>query len=1270
MYRKGTLGLIAVIMAVFTVIFAFTTCETETKPEPILEKGKAATPVAYPPAGTYSGTQLVMLTSETEEASIYYTTDGSTPTVSSNLYSGTIAISDTATPTTLRAIAVKSGMTNSDVLTAIYTITKSSMGPLTEVKWLEILQGIESNSSFNGALDLSDYDRSASATGGGLRSDGIFDPLSNISIGKRKITSIILPASTTGIFNGTSASPTFRHFNNLETFNGNLLSTIGDFSFAGCTKLNLTELPAWLTSIGNNAFQGCIGLTAITIPNSVVNIGSNAFADCTALTSVTFMGTLTASDFPSANSFPGDLRAKYLAPDGGTGTYTRPNGTSEYWTKTTHSPITTVLITDVIVPVNGEAPSTASSSTGNFTRGNVMWSPTHNTFTGGQTYTAGITLTANNEHTFTGLVSAAINESLAEISNNTGKTVTISLAFPETGYLIDFVYEGTGTASSDPVQPLAGTTAAISALPGYGYRFVRWETVSGGIPSFSPNAATNPASFTMPPNNVSIKAVFEYVTSAELTVSHTVFDHVNFGYTQPAAHNVTISNTGMTAAAVTNIALGGTDAASFTLGNTNITNIAPGSSADFTVRPNANLSVGTYNAAMTVTYDGGRTAFNNVQFVVNSAPITSADITVTAPVTGATPSTASSGSGNFTRGNVTWSPTHSPFQGGQVYTASITLTANNGYTFTGLTTANINGSTAAVSNNTGEAVTLTHAFQPTALAPITSTDITITAPVTGATPSTASSGTGNFTRGNVTWSPAHSPFQGGQVYTASITLTANSGYTFTGLTTANINGSAAVISNNTGTTVTLTHAFPETATSIISANITVTAPVTGATPSTESSGSGNFTRGNVTWSPAHSPFQGGQVYTASIMLTANNGYTFTGLTTANINGSAAIISNDTGETVTLTHSFPETALAPITSAAITLTAPVTGATPSTASSGTGNFTRGNVTWSPTHSPFQGGQVYTASITLTANSGYTFTGLTTANINGSAATVNNNIGTTVTLTHAFSETALTPITTPIGIEIVWINPGTFTMGSSDDSQDYGASPPHQVTISKGFWMGKYEVTQELYQAVTGVNPSYFHGGSGREPAVGEVQGRRPVERITWYDAVEFCNKLSAMEGLTSVYTITGRSPATGYPITSATVTVNWSASGYRLPTEAEWEYACRAGTTTAYNTGNTISDNTGWYLSNSNSRTHEVGKKPANAWGLYDMHGNVYEWCWDWYGTYASGAQTDPVGAASGSVRVIRGGSWGSNGQNLRSADRGSYYPSSGSYNVGFRLLRP
>jgi formylglycine-generating enzyme required for sulfatase activity len=251
-------------------------------------------------------------------------------------------------------------------------------------------------------------------------------------------------------------------------------------------------------------------------------------------------------------------------------------------------------------------------------------------------------------------------------------------------------------------------------------------------------------------------------------------------------------------------------------------------------------------------------------------------------------------------------------------------------------------------------------------------------------------------------------------------------------------------------------------------------------------------------------------------------------------------------------------------------------------------------------------------------------------------------------------------------MVWIQGGTFMMGSPESDPNHSADETqHQVALT-GFYMGKYPVTQAQYQAVTGTNPSDFRISVSPETST----ANRPVETVTWYDAVEFCNKLSEREGLTPVYTISGRAPVIGYPITSAVVTANWSTNGYRLPTEAQWEYACRAGTTTAYNTGDTIIDNTGWYDSNSDSRTHSVGEKAVNAWGLYDMHGNVYEWCWDWYGTYANEAQTDPVGAVSGNNRVIRGGSWYTIDRMLRSAYRNYYNPSNLYDSVGFRLVRP
>ncbi len=259
-----------------------------------------------------------------------------------------------------------------------------------------------------------------------------------------------------------------------------------------------------------------------------------------------------------------------------------------------------------------------------------------------------------------------------------------------------------------------------------------------------------------------------------------------------------------------------------------------------------------------------------------------------------------------------------------------------------------------------------------------------------------------------------------------------------------------------------------------------------------------------------------------------------------------------------------------------------------------------------------------------------------------------------------------ITNSIGMTLKLIPAGEFMMGSPDNDKDAGIEekPQHRVRISKSFYLGVYEVTQAQYKAVMGYNPSSFPpNGDGKDKVAGQSTDQYPVEQVSWFDAVTFCNKLSAKEG---------RRPF--YEIDDKYVRVpDWNGPGYRLPTEAEWEYACRANasTPTRYSFGDDAAqlDEYGWFQFNS-SRTHPVGKKKPNGFGLHDMHGNVSEWCWDWYGEgyYKQSREDDPTGpvARVGLSRVFRGGGRINGASDARSASRVVREPGD-RFSLGFRL---
>jgi hypothetical protein len=611
-----------------------------------------------------------------------------------------------------------------------------------------------------------------------------------------------------------------------------------------------------------------------------------------------------------------------------------------------------------------------------------------------------------------------------------------------------------------------------------------------------------------------------------------------FGYDALTPRSVVVNNIGNAPTGALTVTLNGTNPDAFTLSTTNLAGISPGGNRAFTVVPNTGLVTGSYSAVVTVS-GGGLSESLSIGFSVAPVAITQAGVTITPPSLHAIPNdTAGLTAPHYTASAVTWSPvpTGGLFQHNTVYTATVTLTANPGYTFHGLPLATVNGNNVNIAQNTGNTIRFSFTFPVTTSLIINNPSVTVVAPVAGAVRvTTATMGGVGYTLHSLTWSPSHYPFHPGTVYTVTVVLNAAAGYTFTGMVgDAFINGEPATITSNIGNRLTFSHTFPITAPPIIieDAAITVPVPVPGMlTPNVNTilvSGIG-FSRGTVTWSPDHSPrqfetvytvtvtlnatllhtfngmtgsvtvngqpatnivnngsslvvsftfpptvalqvinhpqvtvtapvvgntpstvvtlggagysaeidgyrlntgssvrwltltgqtfpiFQNMQQYTVTIVLTrTNNLFTFTGMTGASINNEPATVVSNDGSFVTLSFTFPPTGVVPptpINTATVSVTAPLAGTTPdatSTALAGQ-NFTRGTVSWSPDHTVFQHNTAYTATLTLTAASGHTFTGLASAAINGQSASISNNTGSTVRLSYQFPATAGLPAT---------------------------------------------------------------------------------------------------------------------------------------------------------------------------------------------------------------------------------------------------------------------
>ena len=949
----------------------------------------------------------------------------------------------------------------------------------------------------------------------------------------------------------------------------------------------------------------------------------------------------------------------------------------------------------------------------------------------------------------------------------------------EKTYAVTMEYDSeAGTASASPNRAVKGTKVTITAAPLSNYKFKSWEIIEGEITLTHIN--TNPATFTMPGETVTIKAVFEPL--ADITL-----DEVVYGYVQPAKKNITITDHGINTQTVTGIVMEKGDESSFVLDATDITNkITTGNVPAFFILPKANLKAGSYTDTVVITHSGGKTTTLGILLTVNPKPLTvtglsaqnktydnttRVDIIGTAKIEGIiegdhvvlgtyTPAFEDKNAGNDKKivfSNYTLSgedaqnyaitnlgimaninpkvvtlriddgqpktiliPPLIPEASylGYDYQHSITvnftvedfvpgdtvtvgISENNIYGLSGETESGASGTITVSYNGTEvnsttavqEKLVVTGNYQlyslsqpefnvqirdglaPDRWLPVSEAKISIfndyavTADglkrhyrlVENIILTKHQTGASNWTAIGTTDAEFTGSFNGNGFIIQNLTInsTGNNQGLFGVIAASGTVQNTALVdvdiigSNSIGGLAGINHGTIQT--SYVTGNVSGISYVGGLTGLnsgtiedcyTTSRVSGSFIAGGVVGSNNKTV-----QYCYAIGVINGDNY---------IGGISGQVANDAkvNNCIALNKTITSTRTTP-TIGRVVGSVNLQGLLAN-------NYARDDMTINrtvisnPPRSSIDGETVKSESYRNT--SWWT----TSSNWNGSAwnsTTVWQMDYNILPKLIGAGGSQNHDIARPI-IEMVWVSAGSFTMGSPDNETGRKNDEIRHTVNLDGYYIGRYEVTEQLYTSVIG--PSNISD--------------YPQSYVSWYEALVFCNKLSMQDDLSPAYSINGNTNPSSWGNVPTSNNATWNSvqivagsNGYRLPTEAQWEYACRAGTTTTYASGSSINGNICLYVGSILDNRVEfriTGVSFPNGWGISNMHGNVSEWCWDRYGAYSSSTQTNPMGSTSGTARVLRGGNARSSAADVRSAVRASAEPFIKDFYVGFRVVRP